>query len=128
MHSDNNDAHLAVFSGEFSVSDDAWTLDAVRWGFVEKKKIIANLKGKMGSGPFNAEIELLWREEFNDYFGRGEITYDNYRSEYKTNGFAIKIMASDIYLEDDICVIDEAEWLENGYPYAFYGDLERVGH
>ncbi|MEI7408358.1 hypothetical protein [Pectobacterium aroidearum] len=128
MHSDNNDAHLAVFSGEFSVSDDAWTLDAVRWGFVEKKKIIASLKGKMGSGPFNAEIELLWREEFNDYFGRGEITYDNYRSEYKTNGFAIKIMASDIYLEDDICVIDEAEWLENGYPYAFYGDLERVGH
>lgn len=37
MCSDNNDALLAIFSGEFSVSDDAWTLDAVRWGFVEKK-------------------------------------------------------------------------------------------
>lgn len=52
MCSDKNDALLAIFSGEFSVSDDAWTLDAVRWGFVEKKKIIASLKGKMGSGPF----------------------------------------------------------------------------
>ncbi|MEI7309659.1 hypothetical protein [Pectobacterium carotovorum] len=59
MCSDKNDALLAIFSGEFSVSDDAWTLDAVRWGFVEKKKIIVSLKGKMGSGPFNAEIELL---------------------------------------------------------------------
>ncbi|GKV99376.1 hypothetical protein PEC301653_24220 [Pectobacterium carotovorum subsp. carotovorum] len=39
MCSDNNDALLAIFSGEFSVSDDAWTLDAVRWGFVEKKRL-----------------------------------------------------------------------------------------
>ncbi|WP_350239137.1 hypothetical protein U1R68_06385 [Pectobacterium colocasium] len=126
MHSDKNDACFDVFSGEFSVSDDAWTLDAVRWVFVEKKRIIASLKGKMGSGPFSAEIELVWREALEDYFGRGEITYDNYRSEYKTNGFAIKIMASDIYIEDGICVVDEAEWLENGYPYSFYGDLEQV--
>ncbi|MFJ5373463.1 hypothetical protein ACIPTP_13090 [Pectobacterium versatile] len=123
---DNSDALLEVFSGEFSVSDDAWTLDAVRWTFIEKKKIIASLEGKMESGPFNAEIELLWREEFGDYFGRGKITYNNYRAEYKTNSFAIKIMASDIYREDGICVVDDAEWLENGYPYSFYGDLERV--
>ncbi|RJL50809.1 hypothetical protein [Pectobacterium carotovorum] len=122
MCSDNRD----VFSGEFSVSDDAWTLDAVRWGFVEKKKIIASLKGKMGSGPFNAEIVLLFREDLGDYFGRGEIIYDNYHSKYKTNEFSIKIMASDIYVEDDVCVIDYAEWLENGYPYSFYGDLERA--
>ncbi|KHT21482.1 hypothetical protein RC97_04095 [Pectobacterium brasiliense] len=90
--------------------------------------MIASLKGKMGSGPFSAVIELLWREELKDYFGRGEITYDNFRSEYKTNGFAIKIMASDIYIEDDVCVIDDAEWLENGYSYSFYGDLERVAN
>ncbi|WP_249681685.1 hypothetical protein [Pectobacterium polaris] len=51
MCSDNNDALLAVFSGEFSVSDYAWTLDAVRWGFVEKKKIIASLKGENGERP-----------------------------------------------------------------------------
>ena len=128
MCSDNNDALLAIFSGEFSVSDDAWTLDAVRWGFVEKKKIIASLKGKMESGPFSAEIELLWREELKDYFGRGEITYDNFRSEYKTNGFAIKIMASDIYVEEDTCVIDDAEWLEYGCSCSFYGDLERAAN
>ncbi|MGI8490025.1 hypothetical protein QWJ20_16020 [Pectobacterium sp. S5] len=128
MCSDNRDALLAVFSGEFSVSDDAWTLDAVRWGFVEKKKIIASLKGKMGSGPFKAEISLLFREDLGGYFGQGEITYGNYHSRYKTNSFSVIIMASDIYIEDDTCVVDNARWWENERPYSFYGDLERAAN
>ncbi|WP_233968510.1 hypothetical protein [Pectobacterium polaris] len=126
MCSDNNNALLAVFSGEFSVSDDAWTLDAVRWVFVEKKKIIASLKGIMDSGPFNAEIVILFREELGDYFGRGEITYEQINSKYKTNSFSIKIMASDSYIKEGIFVIKKAEWLEYGETYSFCGDLERI--
>ncbi|MEI7086782.1 hypothetical protein WCU61_11955 [Pectobacterium versatile] len=128
MCSDKNDALLAIFSGEFSVSDEPWTLDAVRWFFFEKKKIIASLKGKMDNAPFNAEIVLLFREDLGDYFGRGEITYEQFHSKCQTNRFSIKIMASDIYIEDGICVVDDAEWLENGYPYSFRGDLERVAN
>ncbi|MBA0167098.1 MULTISPECIES: hypothetical protein [Pectobacterium] len=126
MSPDNNETRLAAFSGEFSVSDDVWTLDAVRWVFVEKEKIIASLKGKTGNGQFKAEVELVWRETLEDYFGRGEITYEQFNDKLKTNSFAIKIMASDSYIEDDICVIKKAEWLEYYESYSFYGDLERV--
>ncbi|WP_224651948.1 hypothetical protein [Pectobacterium versatile] len=128
MCSDNNEAPLDIFSGEFSMSDDTWTLDAVRWVFVEKKKIIASLKGKMSSGPFNAEITLFWREDVGCYSDKGgKIAYRNFCSNYKCNYFSLEIRQLDIYIEEDICVIKKATWGENGRPYSFYGELERMG-
>ncbi|WP_323639407.1 hypothetical protein [Pectobacterium polonicum] len=126
MYFDNNKISVDVFSGEFGVSDKTWNLDAVRWGVIEKKKIIANLEGKMGSGPFEAEITLLWREESGDYYGKGSITYHNFGPKYKHNDFSVEIRQLDIYIEEDICVIKKAKWVENERPYLFYGELERV--
>lgn len=52
MCSDNNDALLAIFSGEFSVSDDAWTLDAVPCGGVLlRRKDYRQLERENGERP-----------------------------------------------------------------------------
>ncbi|MEI7303103.1 hypothetical protein [Pectobacterium atrosepticum] len=111
MYSDNNKTFVDVFSGEFSVNDNTWSLDAVRWSFVEKEKIIASLKGKMRSGPFEAEITLLWREEIGGYFGKGAITYHNFGPKYKHNEFSVEIGCLDVYIEEDICVIKKQSGL-----------------